>query len=107
MKNWKVEQTAGEQNLTQGKSREGSSSEMRYHYYFLKNVCYHLGIAQVDTKLINRKKKINYLIMNIIISRRLRGSPWPSSSILLYRPSLPVGFQGYILSRHRAVVCRF
>ena len=36
--------------------------------------------------------------------RRQRRSPWPSPATLLYRPSLPVGLQGYILYRYRAVV---
>ena len=32
---------------------------------------------------------------------------WPSHAIRLYYLSLPVGLQGYILYRQRAVVCRF
>ena len=40
------------------------------------------------------------------MSRHQRRSPWPSLATLLYRKSLPVGLQSYILSRHRAVVCR-
>ena len=35
------------------------------------------------------------------------GSPWPSPATRIYRPSLPVVLQCYILNRHRAVVCRF
>ena len=34
-------------------------------------------------------------------------SPWRSPAILLYRPSLLVGLQGYILNRHRATVYMF
>ena len=43
----------------------------------------------------------------IIMSRHQHGYTWPSPATLLYRPSLPVGLPGYILYRHRAVVCRF
>ena len=48
---------------------------------------------------------LNFMI--IIMSRHQHGYPWPSAATLLYRPSLLVGFQGYILYRHRALVCRF
>ena len=41
------------------------------------------------------------------MSGHQRRSLWPSSTTLLYRPSLPVGLQGYILYWHRAVVCWF
>ena len=47
------------------------------------------------------------VIIIIIMSRCQHGSPWPSPATDLYRPSLPVGLQGYILYQHRAVVCRF
>ena len=43
----------------------------------------------------------------IIMSRRQHRSPWPSPAICFYRSSLPVGFQGYILYRQRAVVHTF
>ena len=48
-------------------------------------------------------------ILNIIIimSCRQHGSPRLSFATRFYRPSLPVGPQGYILYRHRAVVYRF
>ena len=40
----------------------------------------------------------------IIMSYHQRGSPWPSPATLLFRPSLPVGLQRYILYRHRVVL---
>ena len=43
----------------------------------------------------------------IIKSRYQHRCPWPSPTTLLYRPLLLVGLRGYILYRHRAVVCRF
>ena len=43
----------------------------------------------------------------IIMSHYQHGSPWPSPATLLYRPSLPVGLQGYILYPHRPVLCMF
>ena len=43
----------------------------------------------------------------IIMVHHQHGYPWPSTATRLYRPSLPVGLQGYILYRHWAVVCRF
>ena len=39
------------------------------------------------------------------MSRHHHGSPEPSPAFPLYRPSLPVGFQSYVLSRYRVVVC--
>ena len=50
------------------------------------------------------KKKI---IIIIIISHHQHGSPWPSLATRLYRPSLPVCFQGYIPYGHRAVLYKF
>ena len=52
-------------------------------------------------------KWIIEIIIIIVNSRCQHGSPWPSSATRLYRPSLPVGLQGYILYWHRAVVYRF
>ena len=43
----------------------------------------------------------------IIISCYQHGYPWPSLVTPPYCPLLPAGPQGYILYRHRAVVCRF
>ena len=43
------------------------------------------------------------IIIIIIISNRQYGFLWPSQAIRPYRPSLPVGLQGYILYRHRAI----
>ena len=58
-----------------------------------------------------QKKQIisggRYGIIIIIMSRRQQGSPWLSLATQLYRQLLPVGLQGYILYRHRAVVYRF
>ena len=43
----------------------------------------------------------------IIMSHHQHGYPWSSPATLLYCPSLPAGLQGYILYRHRTVICRF
>ena len=43
----------------------------------------------------------------MIISPRLHGYPWPFLTTLLYRPLLPVSYQGYIPYRYRIAVCRF
>ena len=53
-------------------------------------------------------KKVWKLIegTSYIMSCYQHGSPWPSPTTPFYRPSLPVGLQGYILYRHRPVVCR-
>ena len=48
-----------------------------------------------------------YIYIYIIMSRHQRRYPWPSPASPLYRPSLPVGLQGYNLYRHKAVVCRY
>ena len=52
--------------------------------------------------------QVIYIIFSMSIhtmmSHRQHGPPWPSLATCLYRPSLPVGLQGYILYRHRAVV---
>ena len=48
-----------------------------------------------------------YIIIIIIISLHQHGYPWPTSTTLLCCLSLLLGFQGYILYWHRAVVCRF
>ena len=50
---------------------------------------------------------LKQVIIIIIMSYCQHGSPWPSPTSLLYRPLLPVGFQGYILYWHKAVVYRF
>ena len=52
------------------------------------------------------KEEYAFIII-IIMSHLQHGYPWPSPATLLYRPSLPVGLQGYILHRHRTVACRF
>ena len=49
--------------------------------------------------------KCNIII--IIMSCRQHGYPKPSLGTPPYRPSLPIGPQGYIPYPHRAVVCRF
>ena len=43
----------------------------------------------------------------IIMSRRLRGYPWPSLAISPYHSSPPAGPQGYIPCPHIAAVCKF
>ena len=47
------------------------------------------------------------IIIIIIMSRRLRGYPWPSLAISPYHSSSPAGLQGYIPCPHTAAVCRF
>ena len=51
--------------------------------------------------------KFFIIIIIIIMSHCQYRSPWPSLTTGLSRPSLPVGLQGCILYRHRAVVYRF
>ena len=46
-------------------------------------------------------------IFIIIMSRRLRGYPWPSLAISPYHSSPPAGLQGYIPCPHIAAVCKF
>ena len=46
-------------------------------------------------------------IIIIIMSRRLRGYPWPSLAISPYHSSPPAGLQGYIPCPHIAAVCKF
>ena len=64
-------------------------------------------------KVFSTETNISYMngpwliIISIIMSCHQHRSPWPSPTTLLYHPSLPVGLLGYILYRHRAVVCRF
>ena len=65
----------------------------------------HVFMAENSESLIARKHYI--IIIITIMSRRQQGSPWTSLNTLLYRPSLLVGLQGYILYRHRAVVHGF
>ena len=56
------------------------------------------------TSLLDQSPSENVII---IMSYRQHRSPWASLVTRLYHPSLPVGLQGYILYRHRAVVYRF
>ena len=51
--------------------------------------------------------KAYLIIIIIIMSHQQHGSHWSSPFTLLYGPSLPEGFRGYILYRHRDVVSRF
>ena len=48
-----------------------------------------------------------YIYIIIIMSRRLRGYPWPSLAISPYQSSPPAGLQGYIPCPHIAAVCKF
>ena len=50
---------------------------------------------------------IYIIIIIIIMSRRLRGYPWPSLAISPYHSSPPAGLQGYIPCPHIAAVCKF
>ena len=47
------------------------------------------------------------IIIIIIMSQHQHEYLWPPLATTLYRQSLTVGLQGYILYRHRAVICRF
>ena len=62
-----------------------------------------------NEKAIKTKKLflINLFIIIIIMSRRLRGYPWPSLAISPYHSSPPAGLQGYIPCPHIAAVCKF
>ena len=63
----------------------------------------------ITTFLVNMLFIIILLLIFIIIIIMLHhqhGYPWPSPATNLYCPSLPVGLQGYILYRHRAIACR-
>ena len=46
-------------------------------------------------------------IIIIIMSRRLRGYPWPSLAISPYHSSPPAGLQDYNPCPHIAAVCKF
>ena len=56
-----------------------------------------------------RSERVIYIIIIIIIiiSHTQRISPWLSLTTRLNRPSFPIGLQGYILYRQRAIVYRF
>ena len=47
------------------------------------------------------------IIIIIIMSRRLRGYPWPSLAISPYHSSPPAGLQDYNPCPHIAAVCKF
>ena len=49
---------------------------------------------------------VNFIII-IIMSRRLRGYPWPSLAISPYHSSPPAGLQDYNPCPHIAAVCKF
>ena len=51
-------------------------------------------------------KKLITITIIVVTSCHQHGCSGPSFATPLYRPSLPVGIQGYILYQHRAVVCR-
>ena len=48
-----------------------------------------------------------YIYIIIIMSRRLRGYPWPSLAISPYHSSPPAGLQDYNPCPHIAAVCKF
>ena len=48
-----------------------------------------------------------FQVIIIIMSRHLRGYPWPSLATSPYHSSPPAGLQGYIPCPHTAAVCRF
>ena len=47
------------------------------------------------------------IIINIIMSCRQHGYPWPSLATSPYHSSPPAGLQGYILCPHIVAVCKF
>ena len=51
--------------------------------------------------------RFSLLIFLSQMSNCKHGFPWPSLATRLYRPTLLVGLQGYILYRHSAVLYRF
>ena len=59
----------------------------------------------------NLQKQYYYSIIEsiiiIIMSRRLRGYPWPSLAISPYHSSPPAGLQDYNPCPHIAAVCKF
>ena len=50
--------------------------------------------------------QLTIILLIIIMSRHQYESPWPSPATPLYRSSLPVDLQGYILYWLRAIECR-
>ena len=56
---------------------------------------------------INNVIKKIWEIIIIIMSRRLRGYPWPSLAISPYHSSPPAGLQDYNPCPHIAAVCKF
>ena len=58
-------------------------------------------------RLFNAKSYIYIYIIIIIMSRRLRGYPWPSLAISPYHSSPPAGLQDYNPCPHIAAVCKF
>ena len=63
----------------------------------------HCGLFNVKSSLYIY---IWYIII-IIMSRRLRGYPWPSLAISPYHSSPPAGLQDYNPCPHIAAVCKF
>ena len=70
-------------------------------YFFRANLLYSLIMWLIDSSL-----SLHNIII-IIMSRRLRGYPWPSLAISPYHSSPPAGLQGYIPCPHIAAVCKF
>ena len=66
--------------------------------------CYDLSI--IVRYLMTNLAYLYIIIIIIIMSRHQHWSPWPSPATLLYRPSLPVGLQGYIPYKHTAAEYR-
>ena len=61
LKDWRVQLIAEEKALLRGKSRKVSSREIRFLHYYLWQQWFHsiiyVGNAQVDTNLLNRRKR--------------------------------------------------
>ena len=63
----------------------------------------YLHCPQIDSQTV-LNIHIGTHVFIILMSRRQQRSPWPSPATCLYRPSPPVGIQGYILYQHKTVV---
>ena len=72
----------------------------KHGFACVKNLAHWVKMHWLSCKEKAVKKVMLTILWNIIIiiimSRRLRGYPWPSPAISPYHPSPPVGLQGYI-----------
>ena len=68
-----------------------------------------LSLTKPNGKIYKTKSLGHFItaIIIIIMSRRLRGYPWPSLAISPYHSSPPAGLQDYNPCPHIAAVCKF